>query len=356
MDPLTQGVLGAVAVQAVARRQDQRLAAALGFVAGTLADLDVFIRSSADPLLFLDFHRHFTHALAFVPLAATLLLALVFPWLGWLRQKAALPDLSPCRMWCWLALGYGTHGLLDACTTYGTSLLWPFSEARIAWNVVAVIDPGLTLPALGLSVLAWKRRSSRLGRCALAWVMVWLGLGLLQRQRAETLLARVTAARGEVVERGGAKPTLFNLLVWRGLWQSGDNLHVAALRPGWFGPDRVSAVANAPRFELHRALPALARDSRAAGDVERFRHFSDGWLVALGDDADGRPLIGDFRYAILPDLIQPLWGIRIDPALPDRHADYLTFREVRAETLQRFGGMLTGSAMPPFEPGRQTEH
>ncbi|GIR70652.1 MAG: hypothetical protein CM15mP74_19030 [Halieaceae bacterium] len=23
------------------------------------------------------------------------------------------------------ALGFGTHGLLDACTTYGTQLLWP---------------------------------------------------------------------------------------------------------------------------------------------------------------------------------------------------------------------------------------
>ncbi|MDB2316436.1 metal-dependent hydrolase, partial [Luminiphilus sp.] len=38
------------------------------------------------------------------------------------------------QVWLVALVGYATHGLLDACTTYGTMLLWPFSDARIAWS------------------------------------------------------------------------------------------------------------------------------------------------------------------------------------------------------------------------------
>jgi inner membrane protein len=346
MDPLTQGLLGAAAVQTFARREEQRLAAVVGFAAGTLADLDVFIRSSQDPLLFLDYHRHFTHALAFVPVAASLLLALLWPWLPWLKRRSGLPELSVGKLWLWLAVGYATHGPLDACTTYGTSLLWPFSDARIAWHVVAVIDPGLTLPAFGLAVWAWKRRSPWLGRAALAWILAWLGLGWVQRERADALLARVAAAEGHVVERGGAKPTLFNPLLWRGVWQSGDRLYVAALRPGWLGPDKASPVASAPLFRRDLELPALDPASTAATDIERFRHFSDGWLMSLPTDTTGRPSIGDFRYGVLPNEIRPLWAIRLDLEKPGQHAEYLVMREVRPGDLGRFFTMVRGG--PPL--------
>ena len=58
------------------------------------------------------------------------------------------------QVWFIALLGYGTNGLLDACTTYGTLLLWPFSNARIAWNNVSVIDPLFTLPLLGFVLTA----------------------------------------------------------------------------------------------------------------------------------------------------------------------------------------------------------
>ena len=345
MDPLTQGVLGAVAVQSFARPNEQRLAAAVGFLAGTLADVDVLIRSVEDPLLFLDYHRHFTHSLAFIPVAATLAWLLLLPFLSLLRWRFAPSDVDRGRLWVFIAVAYGTHGLLDACTTYGTRLLWPFSDARVAWHVVAVIDPGLTLPALALMIWAWRRHSAKLGRLGLAWILLCLALGFVQRERADALLEKLAASRGETIERGGAKPTLFNLFLWRGVWQNGDQLHVAALRPGIFGPDRVSEVASAPAFQ---ALPGLDPGSTAANDIERFRHFSDGWLVALEPDEPGKPLIGDFRYATLPDQIRPLWAIRIDPAQPEKHADYVTMRKVDPETLARFRAMVAGSALEPW--------
>ena len=34
-------------------------------------------------------------------------------------------------------LGYATHGMLDACTSYGTQLLWPFTNHRYAFNTIS---------------------------------------------------------------------------------------------------------------------------------------------------------------------------------------------------------------------------
>ncbi|MEZ4986848.1 MAG: metal-dependent hydrolase [Saprospiraceae bacterium] len=56
-----------------------------------------------------------------------------------------------------------THPLPDACTTYGTQLLEPFSSLRVAWNVVSVADPLYTVPFLWLLIKASRQpRGSRL--------------------------------------------------------------------------------------------------------------------------------------------------------------------------------------------------
>jgi len=42
-------------------------ACVIGALAGMAPDLDILIRSSSDPLLKLEFHRHFSHSLFFIP-------------------------------------------------------------------------------------------------------------------------------------------------------------------------------------------------------------------------------------------------------------------------------------------------
>ena len=41
-------------------------------------------------------------------------------------------------------LGYFSHGLLDACTSYGTVLFWPLSNQRVGLNIISIIDPLFT--------------------------------------------------------------------------------------------------------------------------------------------------------------------------------------------------------------------
>ncbi len=70
MDPVTQGALGAALPQATTNKTRVGIAGVLGFVSGMAADLDVLIRSETDPLMFLEYHRQFTHALIFIPVGA----------------------------------------------------------------------------------------------------------------------------------------------------------------------------------------------------------------------------------------------------------------------------------------------
>ena len=120
----------------------------LGFLSGMAPDLDILIRSSTDPLLSLEYHRQFTHSLIFIPfggLICALFLFVVFKKISPFNFK---------KTWLYCTLGYGTHGLIDACTSYGTLLFWPFSDIRIAWNNISIIDPLFTIPLILLIALA----------------------------------------------------------------------------------------------------------------------------------------------------------------------------------------------------------
>jgi len=77
VDPVSQAVVGAAAAQVFLTDRLGKQAFACGAVGGLLPDSDVLIRSTADPLLAVEMHRHFTHALALVPIGG-LIAALPF--------------------------------------------------------------------------------------------------------------------------------------------------------------------------------------------------------------------------------------------------------------------------------------
>ena len=137
MDPLTQGIVGATAAQSFSKVNRLLLISIIGFLAGLAPDIYIFIRSVNDPLLFLEFHRQFTHSIVFIPIGG-LICALVFYHLF-----AKKNNLSFRNTYIFSTIGYGSHGIIDTCTTYGTQLFWPFSDERLAWNTISVIDPYL---------------------------------------------------------------------------------------------------------------------------------------------------------------------------------------------------------------------
>lgn len=331
MDPVTQGVVGAVFAQTQGPKASLAKAAVIGALAGMAADLDILIRSSTDPLLVLDYHRQFSHSIFFIPVGALLCSLLFYPLF------ARRWHLSFRQTYSWSLIGYATHGILDTCTTYGTMLFWPLSYTRYSFDIVSVVDPLFTVPLLIALIATTKYRSRRY----LSWGMVWAGLylavGFIQHERAVNLGAEVAESRGHEWLRIQVKPSFANLAVWKVIYETEDRYFVTAVKPGlrdlkhWEG----ESVA---RLDTTRDFPWLAADSQQAQDIERFRHASDGYIAA---DPRGGYRLGDIRYAMQPQTIAPLWGIELDPsASSESHVQSYTRRDNPVSALKQLFRMI----------------
>lgn len=321
MDPLTQGVVGAALPQAVARKPAVIAAGLFGFVAGMIPDLDVLIQSDTDPLLYLEYHRQFTHSLAFIPIGG-LVCAAIFQFIlgGAFRTTFG-------QTWLFCSLGMGTHGLLDAFTSYGTMLLWPFSDERFSWKIISVVDPLFSVPLLLLVVLSLLRRQPGFAQVGLLWAGLYLGLGYMQHQSAIDAGLEIARERGHTPVRIEAKPSFANILVWKTVYEAEDRFYVDAVRVG-FSP--VSFVGSSiPKLDVARDFPWLQSGTVQSDDIARFVWFSDGFVAR---DQSDRNRIIDVRYSIVPNEIAALWSIGLDPdAPPAQHVSFETHRgDVRA--------------------------
>lgn len=331
VDIVTQGLLGAVAAQAVSRPGQLRVAAAIGMLAALLPDADVLIRSAEDPLLTLAYHRHFSHSLIFVPFGALLAAMACWPFV---RRGA----MSFARVYGYALAGCATAGLLDAFTSYGTHLFWPFSDTPVALSIIAIVDPVFSGVLLILGGLGWVLRRRYLAVIGLSLALAYLALGAVQHQRALSLAETLAAERGLEPERILVKPTLANLVLWRSVIEAGDTAYVDALRVGL--DPRVYSGSKAEL--LKPEAQGFPENSRAHRDLERFYRFSDGWLVRHPEQPS---LYGDLRFALLPTSAIPLWGIALDPANPEAAPRWVTLREMSPALRNCFMAMLKGETL-----------
>ena len=330
MDPLTHALTGAAAAQSVAPEEKHRPAAFTAAIAGLLPDVETFMHMPSDPLFNIEIHRQFTHAFLFIPVGALLTAGLL--WYVMRRH------LSFRELFFYSFLGFATHGLLDAATSYGTELLWPFADTRFAWNLLPIIDPLLTGVMAVLTTAAFYYRKRMFGWIFFGWLLLYLTFGFVQRERGISAAGELAEDRGHRIERLVVKPTIGNLLLWRSTYIAGDTVHVDAIRSGIFSPQIIYEGDAAPIIRPETDF-AEWKGTTLYNDLLRFRRFSDGYLIRPPEKDD---IIGDARYSMIPNDLNPLWGIRADTTRPDRHVPFLNFRDAGQEVRQTFIDQLTG--------------
>ena len=335
MDLLTQGLLGACTAATAADRKNIRQVVLIGFIAGLAADLDILISSPQDPLLNLEFHRHFTHSLFFVPVAAALLALVLWP----VYRK----QFAPSRLFLYTLLGYLPSGFLDACTSYGTRMLWPLTDQRFSFNIISIIDPIFTLLLLAAVLLSLLYRLKLALSICLVLAGSYLLLGVYQREQVKQQVAELAQQRGHDAAEILVKPTLGNLVLWRSVYASGDRYYIDAIhRVPLSGRVHVIEGENIARFNPQELQ--LDEQSVLYQDVKRFQFFSDGYLAW---DPTRPEFLIDVRYANLPHRIHPLWGIHIDTRQPQQHARYEILRDRSAATRDRFLNLLFNPESKP---------
>lgn len=340
MDPLTQGVLGAAASQAFSGKSNlyRWSCFGVGLFAGMAPDLDILIDSKADPLVYFEFHRQFTHSLIFIPCGALIVAGLFYGILSRVFKK----QMSFKALYIFAFLGYATHGLLDSCTSYGTQLFWPFSDYRVAWDVLPIIDPLFSLIlvlGVGLSLI---KKKAVFAQAALALCVFYVGLSEVQKHRVTSIHdahLKVSRLKDSEMLRREVKPTIFNIFLWKVITETENYYHVDAIwtLPG-FGV-KIYEGESTQKLNIARDFPKLKKKSTQYKDIQRFSWFSDGFLSLHPEYPN---VIGDARYSMVPTNFSPLWGIEIDQENQNQHIKRREFRRTNTEMNQAYIKMMKG--------------
>lgn len=312
MDPISQATLGATVSQSLSKKNNLIWVTIIGFFSGLLPDLDIFIKSNNDPLLFLEYHRQFTHSIVFIPIGG-LISASFFYFI--FKKKI---NLSFKKIWLFSTLGYGSHGFLDACTSYGTLLFWPFSNYRFAWNNISIIDPLFTIPTLILVFLAVVRKNLLFSKIAISWVISYLIIGFILNSFVEDTGKKLAESRKHNIEKISAKPTFGNLFLWKVIYQSENYFYTDGIRI--FPSFKIYEGVRIKKLNEKKDYPWLKKTSQQYHDIQRFKWFSDDHLAISPTNPN---LIIDARYSLLPQEISGLWGIEINKNTNDK--DHITF-------------------------------
>lgn len=364
MDSLTQIVLGAACGEVVAGRRLGNRAMLWGAVGGTIPDLDVMAELFTDRLTAMSFHRGFMHSMLFAAVAPWLFawlaqlfysqrihqlrgykiiagliwvlfflvaaaginyvpvvlfghiswyifiptLILGFWFALWLWRDYWMRDLSPVQApySTWVLLFFWsifTHPILDCFTNFGTQIWQPFSDLRVQWNTVSVVDPLYTVPFALCLILAARLERAQPLRLYLAWAgILWscgyLGYTYFNKKHVEHLFEQTLAERQVEYSRYMTNPTIFNNIVWYGVAE-GDSAYYYGL---------VSLNDCRPAFERlttipknHHLLDHIPPDERA---VRFLRWFSDGYYDVLPFGQTGDTLqVNDLRFGLQGDTL-----------------------------------------------------
>ena len=335
MDPVTQGAFGAIFAQTISNKKKILVGSIVGCFAGLAPDLDIFIRSASDPLLKLEYHRQFTHSLIFIPIGA-----LIVTFFSRLLFKKYL---SWGETYFFSFIGFATHGLLDACTSYGTQLLWPFTDERISWNYISVVDLFLTIPVILAIIFAIIMKNKYITLFGIVYILVYLTFGAYQENRAQFVGKSIANLRGHESKDLTAKPSLGNLFLWKTIYEDDGFYYVDAVR--LFSKSEYCQGTKIKKLYLPNDFPELDITSQQYKDIKRFDWFSQGYLGKVID----KNIITDVRYSAVPNEVDGLWGIRINlDKNNSSHVDWVVNRSNYIEKSTRFFDLLLGKNCKGF--------
>lgn len=360
MDSLTQVVLGAAVGEAALGKKIGNRAIVWGGIAGTIPDLDVLGNAFMTPVEALAFHRGITHALVFFVIAApifawlthqfyrqhiykqqtykttvSMLFSIVFVGLFGTLNYVSLLDGAPSvplllitlitgyfffrRVWNYwrkptieidmsntsikdwsilFGLGFLTHTLLDACTPFGTQLFQPFSNVRISFDTIAVIDPLYTVPFLICLILAafYHRGSSR------RRFFNWLGIGLscaylaftfYNQYQMENKFKALLEERNVNYNQVSVVPTIFNNALWQCVAETDTNYVFTNYSVFDKNLDKIKLVS----IEKNHALLAAYESDK---EIKILKWFSKGYYN-VEQQADGSLKYNDLKIAVISE-------------------------------------------------------
>jgi membrane-bound metal-dependent hydrolase YbcI (DUF457 family) len=177
MDPITHGIAGSLLGKSFFWKRNEKVAIFAATLGAVFPDIDTvadFV--SRDPLAIVKYHRGITHSFVGLPFFAA--------GLAWLTRRAGRKLGFETPSWAMLTLIYATgiasHILMDGTTSFGTRMWTPFSQTRVAWDLIFIIDLVFTSILLMPQVAAWVYRDRERSRTRATgmWIVFTAGAAI----------------------------------------------------------------------------------------------------------------------------------------------------------------------------------
>jgi len=402
MDSLTQITLGAAVGEVVLGKKAGNRAMIWGAVAGTIPDLDIIANFFTSDIHALAIHRGFSHSIVFAVITAPLfawliyqfyqyeidrskgykssitglgillclavfgssviapllrgesfslnttlivvgLSALILRWL-WKYYQTAWSDVGQqvtWREWSWLFFwSVFTHPLLDSLTAFGTQLFLPFSDYRVALNVISVADPIYTFPFLICLITASMMTRGSNRRAIANWSGIALSsiymLWCINNKFKVNRIFESSLQHAEIpYVRYTNGPVIFNNVLWSGTAETEDAYYM-----GMYSINDKRPYIKFRKVPKNHDLLAPYEDTY---EIKTLRWFSNGFFN-VEKKADGQFVLNDLRYgssnAAVEEVDKPLeFVFKFNITDKDGKFEVTESREMREEALDEEGGM-----------------
>ena len=286
MDSLTQATLGAAVGEAVLGKKTGNKAAVIGAIIGTIPDLDVLANFFTDTITAIEWHRGFSHSILFAVLMSPLFGAVI----NKLERRLNLGWQSWSKLFFW---GLFTHPLLDAFTTWGTRLFWPF-DVRLAFNSIFVIDPFYTLPFLACTLLTlFYRRDAKIRRrinlfglfLSTAYLFSTLITKGIINKRFESALNE----QGIGFKKISTRPAPLSTILWNANIETEDAYLIGDY--SFFDTEPI-------RFTSYPKNREVAKSMMSYQNVKRLIAIAEGWYIL--EKKQNKWYFYDLRFGLIP--------------------------------------------------------
>lgn len=295
MDSLTQIVLGAACGEIALGKKIGNKAILFGAIGGTIPDLDVLIGTIfySNEIDRLAFHRGFMHSFIFAFLGA-LLIGFITSEIynsGKLRKGT-----TNVRDWIWLFfLSICTHPILDSFTPYGTQLFSPFTDYRVAFNTISVVDPLYTIPFLICLIAAmfYNRKNPMRRKWTMAGIYIssaYLLFTVGNKIYVDRIFDASFKKAAITFNRFSAQPTILNNILWYGVAET-DSAYYATFYSIFDKQHSHSQFIMIPKN--HDLL------DMSHTDLKTLRWFSDDFYVLSTSLNSDQIIYRDVRYPLL---------------------------------------------------------
>jgi inner membrane protein len=236
MDSLTQAALGAAIGEAILGKKIGHKGAIIGAVVATIPDLDVLLTPFFSALQKISIHRGYSHSIVFSLLLAFLLMYI-------LSKSKWTASINKGRLWLFSFLALFTHILLDTFTTYGTQLFLPFSDWRVGFDSINIVDPLYTVPLLiGVSMSLFyyqlkDQRRSWPNRIGLLISSAYLLFTLANKQNIEHVFKKELTTEGIRYHNLLTVPVGIGNMAWYGVAKNETDLYIG--RYSYFGNGKI---------------------------------------------------------------------------------------------------------------------